>query len=126
MGTPHPKGRRFGCVEGLRPPALKKRTKLVDVRSTLGGKGDSWQQVSPKYNHVRPKWVQGSKSCGRLFRDLHQNFGILFFLIWEIWLSPEAFQNGMPIILDEPAYFLVHPIVLLKPHFFEEKTYLKN
>ena len=25
---------------------------------------------------------------------------------WEKWLSPETFQNGIPIILDEPGYFL--------------------
>ena len=76
---PTQRGAVLDVWKGLDPQHLKKRTKLVDVRSTLGGKGDSWQQVSPKYNHVRPKWVQGSKSCGRLFRDLHQNFGILFF-----------------------------------------------
>ena len=33
------------------------------------------------------------------------------FETWEKWLSPKAFRSGIPIILDEPGYFLACSIL---------------
>ena len=102
---PTQRGAVLDVWKGLDPQHLKKRTKSVGVRSTHGSFSVT---ILPWGSRIRIRWCH----CvtGFLKRDLHRKFGILFFKSGKNGLSPETFQNGMPIILDEPAYFLVHPI----------------
>jgi len=106
MGTPHPKGRRFGCVEGLRPPAFKKKDQISRCKIDPWGQGGflatGLAQVQPCTSQVGSRFKILREAVPRS----SSKFWNPFFKIWEKWLSPEAFQNGMPIILDEPAYFL--------------------
>ena len=41
--------------------------------------------------------------------------------LWDLDIFSESFKNAHPIILDEPAYFLVHPIFGWIQ--FKKKTY---
>jgi hypothetical protein len=54
----------------------------------------------------------GPRSLKKFVNPLFEN--------WEKWLSPETFQNGIPIILDEPACFLAQSIL----KFLEKKLWI--
>jgi len=117
----------FWTVEGLRPPLFQLcRSKELNLDQPLGATG-----ASLKFNHERPKgfkvtllevtlWDCSDFHPDFYDRGLRPKFGIGIFENWEKWLSPETFQNGLPIILDEPACFLGHPVSEFSEETFEK------
>ena len=107
---PTQRGAVLDVWKGLDPQHLKKKDQISRCKIDPWGQGGflatGLAQVQPCTSQVGSRFKILREAVPRS----SSKFWNPFFLIWEIWLSPEAFQNGMPIILDEPAYFLVHPI----------------